>query len=195
MSINPDDLSPGAPWRPANIDDDGSHVWALTDIRPDGTYGITIQFDQDRVLALEADEVDAYVHLFAAAAERSEYDAAVLRQFTGFLNITLPDATAEVQELRKERSALMLQGLTVTPGVTNDGTDDKPKFRSFITMHLDGKPVGQFTSAQAYDHGIHVVGAAETAQLDYAYFRHLVDVINLDENRARQVVQDLGRFR
>ncbi|MFJ4960219.1 hypothetical protein [Streptomyces sp. NPDC088739] len=65
----------------------------------------------------------------------------------------------------------------------------------FVSIHLDQKQVGQWTTADARPHALFVMETIEAARLDTAYLRHLVDVLGLDLNTATAMINDLARFR
>lgn len=196
MTINPDDLSPGAPWRPGNLDDDGENIWVLTEPQDDGTYSIVLQFNQDRTMALSPEEAVGYGLTLLAAGARAEYDVAVARQLTQKLKIRPRDALTQVQELRDSRSPLTsIRNMTVTSGVALDGKLEDMKVRAFVQVSLDDEALAQLDVQGARHHAQGVLEMVEVQKLDAGYRHALIHDIQVTDNIALQVVQDLGKFR
>lgn len=166
-------------------------IWIKTEPSVDGsTYVVSVEFSDDRAIVLTPERVLRYATTVLGAAQRAEYDAAVFAQMRTL--VTDDRAVAElITDLREDRPPLddaATAPLGLVPGVNREG---KP----FIAVHIDGKHVGQWDVPDARSHALHALETVEAAELDGHYFRALKGLVGLDENRARQVVEDIGRHR
>lgn len=170
-------------------DTDG--LWIHTEPSADGsTYVVTISFTEDRALTLTPDAAGPYAATVLAAAQRAEHDAAVFTQLrkrgldTKMAAGTIVDLREDRPDLDHEATAPMM----LDSGVTGQG---KP----FLTMRVDGRPVGQLTPRGAREHAQMALEAVTAADLDAAYYRYLAGTCRLPEPTARAAVQDLADHR
>lgn len=167
-------------------------IWVKTAPSPDGkTYMVTLEASEDQALCLTTTSAAAYVHVLLGAVARAEYDAAVVAQMTAL--VPGPHAVSLViRELRENRPPLddsRTAPLRFTPGVSQ-GHDP------FIRVDIEGRANSfQWTPGEARQHALHVLDAVQAADLDSHYYRVLRSMVNLDEPRARAVVDAVGGFR
>ena len=159
-----------------------------SDVAASGSYIAVLELGRDHVHPIDAGR---YGHAVLAAAERADYDAAVLRQLTD-KGITADDAAAVIADLRRDRPPLddtATAPLRFVPGVAQrDG-------RGFITLELDGAGIGQLDIDEARSHALHALGAGIAADLDAGYHHALRGIIGLDDHAARAAVADLAEYR
>ena len=79
-------------------------------------------------------------------------------------------------------------GYALTPGVDVNG-------RPFLTLLVDDRPAGHWTPADARKHALQILEVSAVADLDGAYFRALVDRLDVGEGRAGNIVADLEKRR
>lgn len=164
-----------------------SAVWIKTEPSVDGArYVVTIEASEDLATTLSPDRALRYASGVLEAASRADYDAAVFKQVTALTS--LQAARQLVVDLRGDRPPLDDEAtypIALEPGVNRS---QEP----FLTIRINGEPVGQWGIQDARSHALGVLEAVGRADLDSAYYRTLVGTVGLDENRARQVVADVG---
>jgi uncharacterized protein (DUF1778 family) len=67
--------------------------------------------------------------------------------------------------------------------------------RPFLALLVNGTQIGQWTVRQARTHALAVLEASECVDLDSAYRRYLVGVLDIEHGRAINVVDDLESYR
>jgi hypothetical protein len=172
--------------------DDAGAVWVTSELLPDGHYTAAVAFTDDRSVALDEPAAVRYTLAILDAVQSAEHDAAVLTQLHNTLG--LDEKTAAeflVHELRPARRALRETGtpLTLVPGVSHRDR------RGFLTVHVDGQPVGQWELTDAREHARYVLEALLAVEYDTAYHGVLTELLDLDDGRARNVVEDIGNHR
>lgn len=165
-------------------------VWIKTEPSVDGkTYVVSVAFSDDRSIVLTPDSSLRYASAVLAAAQRAEYDAAVFKQMRKLVDVE--HAAQLIIDLRRDRPLLdssPLAPMRLEPGVNSEA---KP----FLAVFIDDQQVGQWDVPDAREHALGVLEAVTAAELDAGYFRALVGIINLDEARARHVIEDVGLYR
>ena len=167
-------------------------VHVHTEPRTNGKgYVVTISAGEDVSKTLTPDKALKHAYAVLQAAHRAAYDAAVVKQLT-HIGVQQDHAGQMVNDLREDRPALNkkdLWPLWLEPGVS--AFTGEP----FIHVFVDGQMVGQWSFADAQAHATAVLGTVAVADLDSAYFLALTGLLNLDENRAHNVVADIANFR
>lgn len=166
-------------------------VWVRTEPSLDGrTYVVTVEASEDLACTLSPQEATQYALAVLTAASRADYDASVARQMTKVVGSK--DAVLQlVTDLRRDRPPLddsATAPLTFEPGVNS-------KHQPFLLLKLNGEPVGQWDVEDARSHALAVMEAVVCADLDSAYYRALTSLVGIEEPRARNVVEDLARWR
>lgn len=179
-------------------DDTPTGIWVTSDVLPDGTYGLTVQYTDDVAVSFDRATATAYAREVFDAATAAAYDAAVVDQFNQLSNDTNAErrvaATGHVvHQLRATRPPLdqdALGILALTPGVS------AYTGRPFLHCSLLGHPLRwQWSPADAEQHATQVMQGVAVAHLDGVYRRFLVEEIGLDEGTARATVGDLAKWR
>jgi hypothetical protein len=172
-------------------------LWVRSEVMPDGTYGVGLNVGADRSWALSRDRAVAYAVACFARATEVEHDTAVMRLLTGKLGI--PAETAGqviVQDLRPDRpdahDATKPLRFFGQIGRAKHPRPDAGQFVPMLAMELDGKDAGQLTPADLRDHAGAVLRVIAAADLDAALLRALTGTFGLDENRSRNVIDDLA---
>jgi hypothetical protein len=154
------------------------------------TYMVTVEIDHDRAIALTPESAPRYAMTVLQAVARAEYDAAVYRQMSALVKDDRV-VVGMIRDLRKDRPDIdtsATEPLVISPGVNSEG---KP----FLTVLVDGKPVGQWTPESAREHVLCALEVCAVADLDAGYYRALTGLVGLDEPRAREVIEDLQHHR
>jgi hypothetical protein len=168
-----------------------SELWVQSDVAPDGTYVLGLHYGDDHAWVLTRDEAIQHAVAILTQAERAEYDAAVLGLLHGKLGLPLEDAAMFVaNDIRPDRPPVEEPGpVKLTPGVS------QRNLHGFLTLHLDGNPIGQWEIADARQHAMYVLQGIAAVDNDAALYRLLIGAIGLDEGRARAVVEDIANYR
>lgn len=168
-----------------------SGFWIRTEPTIDGkAFIVTLSFSDDHSVTLTPTRASAYGNALLAAVADAEYDHAILRQMSEKLGLPDHVAMQVVVDLRKERPTREAGGLRFNPGIS------QRKRHPFITVvGSDGVEYGQLDADAARRHALHVLEAPPAADLDAAYLKVLRSLVGIDENKARQVVEDIGNFR
>ncbi len=181
----------GRKGRPAETPGDDD-LWVRSDLLPNGSYGVTVNLGADHAVTLGRDNAVAYAVTVIDVANRAEYDAAVLRQLTD-AGVSFDAATQAVTDLRADRPppAATYGPFSFEPVVS------RVDQRGRVVMRVDRseRGAGTFEPAAAREHATHVLDVLAVADLDAGYLRLLRGLIGLDEERARNVVGDLARYR
>lgn len=172
-------------------DDDHEGMWIRTEPSLDGlSYVTTLTIDQDYAVTLTPARALGYAETLLGAVAEAEYDAAILQQLTSKpLGIDVDVAGQLIVDMRGERPAREAAGLVFVPGVSQRAQ------HPFVQIMRDGTQIGQFDAPAARRHAMHVLEAPTAADLDAAYLRVLRGMVGLDENTAREVVEDIGNHR
>lgn len=177
--------------------DDSEGLWVRSDLMPDGTYGVAISVGADRSWTLNLDQAVAYAVACHARATEVEHDTAVLRLLTDTLGIPAKTASQViVSDLRPDRpdaqDATKPLRFTGAIGRAKYPRPDAGAYIPLLMMELDGTQVGQLTPADLRDHATGVLNVIAAADLDAALLRALTGTFDIDEDRARAVVEDLA---
>jgi hypothetical protein len=173
-------------------DENPTTIWVTSDVTPFGNYQLAIHFDDDTSRVLDRDAAYAYASTVIDASERAEYYAAVIRQFSTTLKAPKELAASVAGDLRADLPPLDVAAvapLDLRPGVSHrDGS-------AFLAIWRNGKQVGQWSPADARGHALHVLQALHVVPLDAAYRRYLIGPINIEPDRAANIVDDLQKHR
>ncbi len=173
------------------MSDDG--VWIKSEPSLDGsTYMVTVEASDDLARVLTPDDALQYAWGVLAAAQRADYDAAIIKQLRK-LDLPLDAVGQMIADLRNDRPALdpaHTQPLRLQSGVNQ-------KYEPFLLLYIGGaeEPAGQWTVHDARQHALTVLEVVSAAELDSAYYRALVGQVGIDGPRARNVVEDISNFR
>lgn len=168
--------------------DDG--LWVYSDVAPDGTFVVTVSAGPDAAVTLDRDGAVAYAVALIDVAGRAEYDAAVLRQL-GHAGLSEDATLPFVRELRADRPppAATFGPLRFEPIVSHRTREP------IVEIHVGEGPDRYGMSPDAArGHATHVLDVLAVADLDAAYLRRL-RLTGLEDDRARAVVEDLGKHR
>lgn len=169
-------------------------IWIKTQPDINGIYRVAIEFGEDQSVFLGPADAMVYVSEILRAVACAEYDAAVLAQMTKVIpkkkNLAAETAAMVIVDLRKDRSPLKWSTpLALVPGVSNRNA------KAFLTVELNGKPIGQWDADDAREHATGVVEAVHAADLDGDFYRLLRGTMDLDDRTARAAVGDLAKHR
>jgi hypothetical protein len=166
-------------------------VWIKTEPSLDGsTYVVTVEVSADRAITLTPQSAPRYAMAILAAVSRAEYDAAVFAQMSPLIN-DLKAVGQLISDLRKDRPDIDISAtapLEIRPGVNKDA---KP----FLTVLIDGEPVGQWTIDDAYEHVRVALQVSAVADLDAGYYRVLTGIVGIEPAKARSIIEDLQHHR
>jgi len=169
-----------------------SDIWLRTQPTADGkTYVATLEASDDVSITLTPETALRYARTVLEAVGQAEYDAAVLKQLHKTLELPLETAGEMLKSLREDRPPLNNDEfpLTFTPGVSL--FDGHP----FLLVNLSGKTIGQWEMPAAKEHALAVLEVSVGVDLDAAYYRKLISLYEIDPDRARAVVADIGAHR
>ena len=173
-------------------DDKEDSVWIRTEPSVDGkTFMVTVEFTEDRSITLDRQGAFEYAHAILTAVQYAEYDAAVYQQ----MKSRIPDEQTAMQlvvDMRAERPEPDFSNyapFALAPGVSMWSG------KAFLRVMLDGKTAGQWELDAAREHAMMAIEALIVADLDNAYLKILKGLVGLEDEKARQVVADLVRFR
>lgn len=166
-------------------------IWIKTQPTIDGkTYAVTIEAGEDNSFGLDPTSAMEYAMQLLKAVQYADYDAAVIAQLNSRVGDHGKAAVGAVQDLRADRpDAPPVGPLSFVPGVSHRTG------KGFLTIHLNGKPVGQWDLGPARLHALSVLEAVISADLDAAYHRYLTGTIGLEDGTARAAVDGLATFR
>lgn len=172
-------------------------IWVRTVPDVEGKrFHAEISQGQDTVLSLTQNQALQWAGAVHAAVTAAEYDAAVWRQMDSIIGDMTDDDTDRraaivqvITDLRQDRPAsYFVQSLSVQPGVN-------ARLEPFVTMLINGEPVGQWTAEQARHHAEGCLDVASVAKLDTDYLRTLTTVVGLETDRALNIIVDLAEHR
>lgn len=174
-----------------------TEVWIKTAPDLDGVYRPVLEFDEDTSHPLDQKSAMEYAYEVLRAVAIAEYEAAIYAQLSQVMQPHLGDSeelkqtiAAVLDDLRKDRApATWSTPLQLRPGVSAFSGE------AFLHVEIKGKLVGQWSMADARDHALGVVESVHIAELDSGYWRALRSLINIEDDRARNVVQDLVNHR
>lgn len=153
-------------------------------------YVVSIAAGDDVAVVMDRDRALAYAYELLRAVASAEYDAAVMAQLAALSGET--SAIGMVAGLRADRPPL--DAAATAPFVFQPGVSRRDR-RGFLTIRLDGEPLGQWALPDARAHALAVLEAHVVADLDAAYHRTLTGVIGVDGPVARAVVNGLAEHR
>lgn len=167
-------------------------VWVRTQPSASGrAYVVTIDLTDDHSTTLKPTEAAEYARYVLAAAMRAAHDAAVFAQLDQ-RGLSRDLIIETIRSLRDDRPPLRTATpvLKLDPGINAAG-------EPFLHLTLPtGTVLGQWNVDDARHHAHAVLEAVHAADLDAAYYRHLVGAARVDEATARAAVGDLlGRVR
>jgi hypothetical protein len=174
-------------------------LWVRSDVRVDGTYGVTVTVGADHAFSLDRAKAIAYANACVAAAMQSEHQHAVLRLLMERLKLGLHAAgTVIVKDLRIDRS----DDNAVTHPMRFEPTIGRPdgvpksanKFLPLVRVCVDGHEVGCLEPDDIRDHGEGVLNALAGAELDERLFRYLTTTVDIEPGRARAVIASLNDY-
>lgn len=162
-------------------------LWVRSELLPDGTYGVGLNYGDDLAWLLNRGQSLAYAAACVAVATTAEHEAAV---FASMTSRGIPDdAVAElILGIRQDRPATHADThpLRFEPGVAL--ADRHP----FVKIQADGQMPSQVSPEALRQHAGGVLQALAAADLDAALLRALVSRVDLEEAAARAVIDDLG---
>jgi hypothetical protein len=65
----------------------------------------------------------------------------------------------------------------------------------FLAILREGKQIGQWSTADAQGHALHILQVLHVVPLDAAYRRYLIGQVNIEPDRAANVVDGLANHR
>lgn len=164
--------------------------WIRTEPTVDGrAYVVTLSIDQDYAVTLTPTRATQYAMALLDAVAEAEYDAAIFAQLSGKLGLDVETAGQLVVDMRQERVDHEAAGLMFVPCVS------QRKQHPFVAIVRDGITIGQLDLPAARRHAMHVLEAPTAADLDATYLKILRSTVGLGEERAREVVEDIGNHR
>lgn len=168
---------------------DHEGVWVISDLMPDGSYGAVIQYGPDLARPITQAEATEYVAEVLTAGSAADYDAGVYKQLTGKLGSEPVQAASIVHALRGKRGRDEYTAglMTLTPGVS--ALTGKPYIRCQAAAQI-----WQWSPRELLQHVTHVIQVTTGVENDNHYYALLTEFIGIDEERARNVVNDLGQF-
>jgi hypothetical protein len=174
-----------------DVENTQGHIWVSSEMTGDGEYAVTVTFSPDQVVSLPTDKALDYARAVIELAQRAEYDAAILAQLTDKGGLPVRTAAEYIADsIRPFREPISTgTQLSLLPGVSS-GT-----MRPFLGIELDGNLIGEWTVADALDHGYAVLDTISVTGLDNGYYRSLVERLGVDESRARAIVTSIADFR
>lgn len=178
-----------------NSTNEESKVWVTTQPTIEGgDFALEVHYHQDHVFALSRAEGIEYAMAWIEAISRADYQAAIMAQMTQVVGDE-DDAAQAVLDFRNQSGHGEIEapgsGFTLTPGVAKDDDNQPVGFVECIALH----DAWTWRGDAVRDHASHVLEGVCVAPLDAAYLRTLVHSIDIDEGRARQVIEDLGNYR
>lgn len=173
-------------------------VWVETNFPGDRTSAVTIKVDGREVRTFSQTEAHAYAQAVLAYAQRAEYIAAMFRQLTEELGVAHVETREIVQgilmgvpTIPESRTAPLVIKLAVGTHVVR-AVPGPPE--GILLIELDGVRLGRWEVAQARDHALQVLEAAEATDLDTAYLRFLT-TMELGPGEAHHMVAGMAGFR
>lgn len=172
--------------------DEPRTVWVISDLMPDRVTYMPVVHYGDTILGLPGDAAIAYAIAVTRAAEAAAYEEAICAQLNGPLKGKMELIAVVIQDLRKDRpsiDAAATAPLGFEPFVTASSHEGA------IYLSVNGQRVGQWTVDDARQHAAHVLQVYCGVDLDAAYRRHLVGVLNLPSQTALGMVDNLRNHR
>lgn len=166
-------------------------IWVTSDANPDGSpsYIVTVSVSDDVALSLKADAAVRYVATVTRAAVLARHDAAVMRQLTGRIGLTVKDAGYTIAEMRQDREPVHDEHtapLRFEPIVA--ARDLGP----YVHVWAGDKRISQWEPDDCIEHASYVMQCLAGADLDSAYLLYLKRVIGVEDEVARAAVHALG---
>lgn len=171
-------------------------LWVTSDLTPSGDYALAIQYSEDGIFYPRGPV--AYARAVIDCALRAAYDAAVMgqmRHVVGRGDAELDDAAifhSTIKPLREDRppvNAAATEPLVFTPIMAARNGQAYIQVRT-----TGGLEITQMTFADAIGHAMYVLTGAAATELDNGYRRHLTGLLNVEPDRAANVIGDLARF-
>jgi hypothetical protein len=174
-----------------DVENTQGHIWVSSEMTGDGEYAVTITFTADLAVSLPTSKALSYARAVIELAQRAEYDAAILAQLIDKGGLPLRTAAEYIADSVRPFRGPISTGtqLSLLPGISSD------TMRPFLSIELDGNWIGQWTVADALDHGYAVLDTIAITGLDSGYYKSLVERLGVDENRARAIVTSIADFR
>lgn len=169
-------------------------IWIRTEPSVDGsTFMVTVEFGQDRSITLDEQGAFQYAKAILTAVQYAEYDAAVLKQMRELMpgadEQTVMQLVVDMRNERPEPDFTGYEPFALVPGVSIYSG------KGFLTVMLDGKRAGQWDIPAAREHAMMAIEALIVADLDNTYLKILKGIVGLEDEKSRQVVAQLVRFR
>lgn len=176
-------------------------IYIKTDPTTDGyriTYRVTLELSEDDVHILSREQAYAHAGHVLAAAQRAEYDAAIIRQLRPTLtekgrkpDEALRDAAMILNDIRQERPPLPdpPTPLCLKPGVSQRTGN------GFLAVHVGEEAVGQWEVEDARQHALVVLECIEAADLDGGYLKTLTGTLGIPHGTAENMVGDIANHR
>lgn len=165
-------------------------VWVRSAHDPaTSTYRTMIEVGADRAIGLDAAGALAYANVVLDVRARAMHDAAIVAQMHSTLRLSLQDTAQALHGLRLDRPPLNYEAthpLRFEPVVSH--LSHEP----FITIVLDGQPVGQWDIHDAADHALAIMEVVAMCDLDTAYLKYLVDTLAVAPSTAAATVSALS---
>ncbi len=166
-------------------------LWIASDALDDGTYRAVLSLDGDRAWPLSSFKLKRYAMAAMWAACEAEYEAALFHQLIHQLALPRDVALHTVAEFRQTRPINQhADGFPVRfePGVNVAG-------KAFLTIVVEEIPVAQLDPAALKEHALNVLEQDVVAQLDTIYRALLVNIVGVDDQRAKGAVHTLAAYR
>lgn len=149
----------------------------------DGKYQAVLDLENGTCYALTAEGTIKHAKNVMRAITQAEYDAAVLKQLKG------NNAVQVIALLRDTRAPIeWASPLTLEPNVSNTTGE------AYLTIRINGSPVGHWTPSEARIYALGVLEAYEVANCDNEYFS-IMTTVGLEEPLSRRLISDLESYR
>lgn len=175
-----------------DLNENETSVWIKTGPTLDGkSFMVEVEIDKDTSIVLDRTNCLEYGYAILSAVAHAEYDAAVMKQLTSKLEIKPEDALQVVLDMRQDRAPINMAAtspLALVPGVNKE-------LKPFLTVKVHDEAVGQWTLKDAREHALAAIEAHIVADLDTSYLKELKGLIGLEDHVARNVIEDLEKWR
>jgi hypothetical protein len=156
----------------------------------DSTFVLAIHFADDLTHTLDMDTAWNYALTVCTASAVAAYEAAQFAQLTTKLRLPLQHAAEMMTGMRARRGRTSWSAgpMTLTPGIS--AFTGEP----FLACEAGGQR-WQWSPEDANQHAHHVIEAVPVVGLDAAYHAYLTDTLDLEPERAHNVVADIFNHR
>jgi hypothetical protein len=177
------------------------------DPQPGAPYICEVRPTDDVAISLPRDKALAYAMAVLVAAEQAEYYAAVVAQWRDIISGSRRPRGRDAEPTGPDDNAVYLARQLATDQPEDDHAATAPlRFEATLNRHTGAavvrvglagqrEPLTGWTPAQAREHAGFVLSGAIVADLDTAYRTMMAGTVGAGEQRARAVVDDLGRYR